>query len=463
MQINKQKRGFLSLFFFYPRFLSVKIIRDQCRQCPANGPCHPYACFSEAEALGEKEGESHTQEQVGKGAGHELQHGRTSAEHPVAHDLENNDEIEGRHDLQIIHPGLNGFCAIGFQKQSHGRFAAEEIEQEEGDADKYPKQRTCLPAFGPPFGFLCPQVLGCARGKAVGKGGHAGHAEYIQFLAGGESCYDCRAIAVDGRLHENVADGNKALLQNAGNGDNSHLLQHGQREFFVGFLGLQLLQTMNEREESQDTGSSLCRKGGPGDPCHTHVQPDDKNQIQNDIPDGRTNEEIQGRAAVPQRSEYAVTDVIQEGEQIAQYINFQINRGVRENISRCFDEGKHPVPCQKPQYSHDDAGGHTGDENRADDGFQFAVFPCTKKTGNHHCTADIAANGHRHEDHGDGMGSTNGSQGVFSDETTCDDAVYDMIHLLKCYTEQHGYGKHPEHFTGIALGKIGDHGKDSLT
>ena len=61
------------------------------------------------------------------------------------------------------------------------------------------------------------------------------------------------------------------------------------------------------------------------------------------------------------------------------------------------------------------------------------------------------------------MGSTNGSKGVFSDETTCNDAVYDMIHLLKCHTQQHGYGKHPEHFTGIALGKIGDHGKDSLT
>ena len=135
---STQKGAFL-VRCFLPWLSAVEEIGDQCGQCPADGPCHPDACGPEAQNFCEKEGKGDTEEQIGEGACQELQHGGTAAQYPITHDLENNDEIEWCNDFQEICPCLNGICAVSFQKQPHGRFAAEEVEQEERYTDQNPQ------------------------------------------------------------------------------------------------------------------------------------------------------------------------------------------------------------------------------------------------------------------------------------------------------------------------------------
>ena len=216
-----------------PRFPAIERIRNQCGQRPADGPCHPDAHRAEAQPFGKEKGEGNTEEQIGKGAGHELQHGRCAAQHPVTHDLEDHNKIERCHDPQKINPYLNGSSTAFFHEKCHGPFAAEEIEQEEGHADDNAQQSSGFKPFRDPFRFFRPQILGGEGGKSVGKGGHAGDAEYIQLLAGRETGHYSGTIAVDSGLYKQISNRNEALLQNTGNGDDGHLFQHGEGKFFI--------------------------------------------------------------------------------------------------------------------------------------------------------------------------------------------------------------------------------------
>lgn len=79
-------------------------------------------------------------------------------------------------------------------------------------------------------------------------------------------------------------------------------------------------------------------------------------------------------------------------------------------------------------------------------------FFCPEQAGNHNGTADIAANGNCHENHSDGVGCTDCRKRGFTDELPGNDAVCNLINLLKGNTQQHGNGKHPEHFSAAAPG-----------
>lgn len=110
------------------------------------------------------------------------------------------------------------------------------------------------------------------------------------------------------------------------------------------------------------------------------------------------------------------------------------------------------LPPKMPTKRQNHADRKTGAEDGADSRFEGAVFFCPEQAGNHNGTADIAANGNCHENHSDGVGCTDCRKRGFSDELPGNDAVCNLINLLKGNTQQHGNGKHPEHFSAAAPG-----------
>lgn len=223
----------LSDFFLFPRSEVVEENGQAGGKRPAEGPCHPDAGCAEAKPFCEQERQRHTQEEVGKGGCHEIEHGTAAAQHAIAHDLHGYHEIEGGNDVHEIHACLDGCGTAFIHEKPHSGAPEEEIEQEERHADQNPEKCSCLEAFGNTFLFICAEVLRGKGGNTIGQGCHAGDGEGIQFIAGGKPCDNGRAIAIDGRLHEEIPDRNKALLQNAWNGNDGNLCKHFRGKFCI--------------------------------------------------------------------------------------------------------------------------------------------------------------------------------------------------------------------------------------
>ena len=207
---------------------------------------------------------------------------------------------------------------------------------------------------------------------------------------------------------------------------------------------------MHQCEKGEDGCRALCREGCPCDTCNAHFQPDNEEDIQKDIADRGADEEIQRRAAIAQRGEDAVADIIKIQEQKPVNIDFQIKRRIRENIGRRTNEVEECISAKNADKRQHNADRNAGAENGADGCFECAVFFCPEQTGNHNGTADIAADGNCHENHGDGVGRADCRKCRLPDKPPGNDAVRNLINLLKCHTQQHGNGKHPEHFSAVA-------------
>ena len=183
---------------FFPRLKMIEENGKEGGKRPADWPCHPDAGCAETKSFCKEKRQRHTQEEVGEGGCHEIEHGTAAAQHPIAHDLNRYDEIEGGDDVHIVYTCLNCGSTAFIQKQLHGGATEEEIEQEKRYADQNTEERPCPKAFGNPFLFSCAKVLSGEGGNAVGQGCHAGDGKGIQLLAGRKACNNGRAIAVDG-------------------------------------------------------------------------------------------------------------------------------------------------------------------------------------------------------------------------------------------------------------------------
>ena len=85
-----------------------------------------------------------------------------------------------------------------------------------------------------------------------------------------------------------------------------------------------------------------------------------------------------------------------------------------------------------------------------------------EQLGYNDSTADAAADGNSHENHGDGIGCPYSCQRLLPDEPPCDDAVGNVVKLLENHTDEHGNGKCPEQTTGIACSQVCIHEKNSF-
>lgn len=98
-----------------------------------------------------------------------------------------------------------------------------------------------------------------------------------------------------------------------------------------------------------------------------------------------------------------------------------------------------------------------GQEGGGDSGFHLGKPLRAEILRDHHRAADVAAHGHRHEQHGHRIGSAHRRQGVLAHEFPRDHAVRDVVYLLEHDADEHRDGEQPQPFADTALRQIGYH------
>ena len=94
-------------------------------------------------------------------------------------------------------------------------------------------------------------------------------------------------------------------------------------------------------EKRQHARYSLCDKGGPGHSRHPHFKATYKNQIQYNVADGGTDEEIQWCTRIAKGVIHACANVIKKKKCQAANIYVQIERAVGKDIFRSANQSHH--------------------------------------------------------------------------------------------------------------------------
>ena len=428
---------------------------------PADGPGQPDAGGAQHRGR-QRHRQSHPQDQVGKGGNHELHHQRAAAQHAVRHQLEGHHKVEGGHDPQKEDAGLDGGAGGLVHEQEQQLPPGEEVGRRQGHADQPHQFDAGDVALAHPLGLGCAQVLAGVVGDAVGQGGERGDDQVVQLDRRRIAGDDAGAKAVDDALDDDVAHRHRALLQDAGHGDDRDLAQHLPGKEDGLFRGGDAFHPAGHRQQGQHAADALAQEGGPGHARHPHVKGGDEQNVHKDVAHRRGRQEKEGGAAVAQRRENAGGYVVKEHEGQAQDVDVQVQGRVGQDLGRGVDELKQGVA---PQKAHQHQGGHqhrAPDQGGGDGGLHVAVLLGPEKPGHDDRTADVAPKGEGDEDQSDLIAVAHGRQGRFADEFAGHQAVRNVVQLLKDHAAEHGQAELPQHGGRISHRQILVHKNSSL-
>ena len=94
--------------------------------------------------------------------------------------------------------------------------------------------------------------------------------------------------------------------------------------------------------------------------------------------------------------------------------------------------------------------------------FQHGIMFAAEQLGYNDGTADAAADGNSHENHGDGIGCPYSCQRLLPDEPRCDDAVGNVVKLLQQISCDHRQGKQDKRAGDFPAGQIVIHKETSF-
>ncbi len=119
-------------------------------------------------------------------------------------------------ELPACHQGSHRFL---LHKQKEQISAKQDVKDAERNAQQPHHFQTCMKAFPDASVLAGAQILCRKVRNAVPDCGEGGNDQIIQLYCSRIACHDRGAEAIDHTLNHNISYGDKALLQNAGNGD----------------------------------------------------------------------------------------------------------------------------------------------------------------------------------------------------------------------------------------------------
>ena len=413
------------------------------RHRPADGPCAPDACGGQRRPR-QDEGQHHPHDQVGKGRCHELTHFPRSPENAVRHQLGGDHKVEGRQYPQKPHSAAQRGLRGVFHKEVHQRPAAGAVQRHQRQADQPHHFQRRPEAFLNSCQLARTQILGGIIGNAVTDGGKRSDDQIVQLHRSGIARHNVRAEAVDDALNQDIAHGDEALLQNAGDGDDHEPSQQIAGKQHRLPLAGKLLQAANDHGHRQHAADTLTQERCPRHARHAHLEGRNEQNIHGDVAQGRRRQKDKGRLAVAKGGENARGNVIEEYEGQTPDVDIQIQRRVGEHLLRGVNQRQQTVAAedahQHQQQAHQTAGQRGGGYG----GLYVAVFPRTEKLGHQHGAPDVAAEGEGDEDQGDLIAVAHGGEGVLADKFTRDPAVGDVVKLLEHNAAEQGQAEFPE-------------------
>ena len=413
------------------------------RHRPADGPCAPDACGGQHRPR-QDEGQHHPQDQVGKGRSHELPHFPRSPENAVRHQLGGDHKVEGGQNPQKPHSAAQRGLRGVFHKEVHQRPAAGAVQRHQRQANQPHHFQRRPEAFLNSCQLARTQILGGIIGNAVTDGGKRSDDQIVQLHRSGIARHNVRAEAVDDALNQDIAHGDEALLQNAGDGDDHEPSQQLPGKQYHLPLAGQLLQPADDHGHRQHAADALAQEGRPGHACHAHFEDCDEENIHGDVTQRRRCKEYEGCFAVAHGGENARGNVIEKYEGQTPDVDIQIPRRVGEHFLRGVDQRQQAVAAKNAHQHQQQANHAAGQRGGGHGGLYIAIFPRAEQLGYQHGAADVAAEGEGNEDQRDLIAVAHGGKGILPDKFTGHPTVGNVVKLLEHDAAEQGQTEFPE-------------------
>lgn len=97
---------------------------------------------------------------------------------------------------------------------------------------------------------------------------------------------------------------------------------------------------MNQAAQHQQCGNALGNNGGCCNARNTHMEADDKNQVENHIDDAGGKQKIQGSLGIPCGAQYGGAEVIKHGGGHSHKINTHIQRCLPQDVIGSSHQGQ---------------------------------------------------------------------------------------------------------------------------
>ncbi len=179
-----------------------------------------------------------------------------------------------------------------------------------------------------------PKVLARKGGDGNAKGTHNHPEEAVNLAVSGPGRGGINTKGVDAGLDDDVGDGVHHALEPRRQADYHNTPQHCGIKGDLPRLQVVYLGGAGKGENHQHRADDLGKEGPQGNPQHPQGDVDHQKDIQNNVYQAASHQEVQGPAGIPHRPENAGAHVIDKVGDDAQKVDSDIGNGVGKDIGR---------------------------------------------------------------------------------------------------------------------------------
>ena len=131
--------------------------------------------------------------------------------------------------------------------------------------------------------LACAEILACVVGYSVCEGEERRRNQVVELYACGVARHNHLSERVDDALNDDVAHGDKTLLEYARYCDDGDIAEHFPRENFWLGIRFDFFQLQEYEDYGQYATYALAKEGCPSNARHTHFERHDEPNIHADV------------------------------------------------------------------------------------------------------------------------------------------------------------------------------------
>lgn len=252
----------------------------------------------------------------------------------------------------------------------------------------------------------------------------------------GDRCHRLRAEAVDRPLQDDGADGGDGKLQTHRQTDRRHEGHALKIRLEVGVVQIQHRHLLRHVDETGNARQKLGKYRRPGCALHAKTEVLHEQDIKEDVDNHRRDQEVQRGAAVAQGAQNGGAEIVQHGradaheddEDVAVCLFDDLRRGVHQT-----EQIVRPEKADQPDHRCDAEAQPHQLRRAAADALHIAR---AEALGNRNCKAGAGAGGEAEDQEVERSRRTEGGEGVEPQDTADEDAVGQIVKLLKQVADQ---------------------------
>ena len=181
---------------------------------------------------------------------------------------------------------MHGILRRGVHKEHEQEPSAGDVEYDDRKGQKPDHFDTGPETLRDAGQFSGSQVLSGVVGNTVPQRRKGGDHQIVELDCSRITGHDARSEAVDHALQDDIADRNKALLQDTGNGDLCDFYADGRGENPAAFFSPDGPEFFHHNEQCEESADTLAYEGRPGYTGDTHVKACHEPDIHGDVGTG---------------------------------------------------------------------------------------------------------------------------------------------------------------------------------